>query len=63
MIFNKRLSGVLLHPSSLPGKFGIGSLGDEARLFVDWLSKAGQTIWQILPLGPTDWSHSPYQAY
>ena len=63
MIFKKRLSGVLLHPSSLPGKFGIGSLGAEARLFVDWLSKAGQTIWQILPLGPTDWSHSPYQAY
>lgn len=63
MIFTKRLSGVLLHPSSLPGKFGIGSLGAEACKFVDWLSESGQKVWQILPLGPTDWSHSPYQAY
>ena len=63
MIFNKRLSGVLLHPSSLPGKYGIGSLGAEAYKFVDWLNLAGQKVWQILPLGPTDWSHSPYQAY
>lgn len=63
MIFNQRLSGVLLHPSSLPGKFGIGSLGAEAFRFIDWLSEAGQRVWQMLPLGPTDWSHSPYQAY
>jgi 4-alpha-glucanotransferase len=63
MIFNKRLSGVLLHPSSLPGKYGIGSLGTEAYKFVDWLNHAGQKVWQILPLGPTDWSHSPYLAY
>ena len=63
MIFTKRLSGVLLHPSSLPGKFGIGSLGAEACKFVDWLSESGQKVWQILPLGPTNWSHSPYQAY
>ena len=63
MIFTKRLSGILLHPSSLPGKFGIGSLGAEARKFIDWLCESGQKIWQILPLGPTDWSHSPYQAY
>jgi len=58
-----RNSGILLHPTSLPGKFGIGSLGEEARKFIDWLSEAGQTIWQILPLGPTDLSHSPYQCY
>ena len=63
MIFKKRLSGVLLHPSSLPGKYGIGSLGKEAYKFVDWLQHSGQKVWQILPLGPTDWSHSPYQAY
>jgi len=58
-----RSSGILLHPTSLPGKFGIGSLGQEARKFIDWLSESGQKIWQILPLGPTDFSHSPYQCY
>ncbi|MCK9413211.1 MAG: 4-alpha-glucanotransferase [Prolixibacteraceae bacterium] len=63
MIFNKRASGVLLHPSSLPGKYGIGTLGEEACKFVDWLKEFGQKVWQMLPLGPTDWSHSPYQAY
>lgn len=63
MIFDTRKSGVLLHPSSLPGKYGIGTLGEEAFRFVDWLNEAGQKIWQILPLGPTDWSHSPYQSY
>ncbi len=63
MILSKRVSGVLLHPSSLPGKYGIGSLGAEAYSFVDWLGESGQRIWQMLPLGPTDWSHSPYQAY
>ena len=63
MIFNKRASGILLHPSSLPGKYGIGSLGAEAYQFVDWLSASGQKVWQMLPLGPTDWSHSPYQSY
>ncbi|HEY5510174.1 MAG TPA: 4-alpha-glucanotransferase [Prolixibacteraceae bacterium] len=63
MIFDTRKSGVLLHPSSLPGKYGIGSLGAEALKFVDWLNEAGQKIWQILPLGPTNRSHSPYQSY
>ncbi|MCX6237596.1 MAG: 4-alpha-glucanotransferase [Bacteroidia bacterium] len=58
-----RSSGILLHPTSLPGKYGIGSLGEEARKFVDWLSESGQKIWQILPLGPTDFSYSPYQCY
>ena len=59
----ERYSGILLHPTSLPGKYGIGSLGEEARRFVRWLADSGQKIWQILPLGPTNWSHSPYQCY
>ncbi len=63
MAVEERYSGILLHPTSLPGKFGIGSLGAEAYRFVDWLSAYGQKIWQILPLGPTGWSHSPYQCY
>jgi 4-alpha-glucanotransferase len=58
-----RRSGILLHPTSLPGRFGIGSLGLQARKFVDWLSASGQKVWQILPLGPSDLSHSPYQCY
>ncbi len=63
MTTNKRHSGILLHPSSLPGKYGIGNLGSEAFKFIDWLNETGQKAWQILPLGPTDWSHSPYQSY
>ena len=59
----QRTSGILLHPTSLPGKFGIGSLGEEAKKFIDWLSETGQKVWQILPLGPTDFSYSPYQCY
>ena len=58
-----RSSGILLHPTSLPGKYGIGSLGDEARKFIDWLAGSGQKIWQILPLGPPDFFNSPYQCY
>lgn len=57
-----RCSGVLLHPTSLPGKYGIGDLGDHAYRFVDWLHKAGQGVWQILPLGPTSYGDSPYQC-
>ena len=58
-----RASGVLLHPTSLPGDFGIGDLGPEAFRFVDFLSNAGQTYWQILPLGPTGWGDSPYSSF
>jgi len=58
-----RASGILLHPTSLPGKFGIGDFGDEAYKFVDFLIEAGQTYWQILPLGPTGYGDSPYQCY
>ncbi|MEM7799518.1 MAG: 4-alpha-glucanotransferase, partial [Chloroflexota bacterium] len=59
----KRLSGILLHPSSLPGKFGIGDLGESAYRFVDFLDKADQGLWQILPLGPTSYGDSPYQCF
>jgi 4-alpha-glucanotransferase len=57
-----RSSGVLLHPTSLPGRYGIGDLGEWAYRFADWLEAAGQTIWQVLPLGPTSYGDSPYQA-
>lgn len=59
----ERKSGVLMHISSLPGDQGIGTFGDEARKFVDFLSKAHQTYWQILPLGPTSYGDSPYQSF
>jgi 4-alpha-glucanotransferase len=51
-----------MHPTSLPGRFGIGDLGDEAYRFVDFLVSAGQTYWQVLPLSPTGYGDSPYQA-
>jgi 4-alpha-glucanotransferase len=59
----QRSSGVLLHPTSLPGPQGIGELGVHARAFVDWLAAAGQAYWQVLPLGPTGYGDSPYQAF
>lgn len=59
----QRASGILLHPTSLPGEFGIGDLGTQAFEFVDFLARAGQTYWQILPLGPTGHGNSPYSAY
>ncbi len=58
-----RSSGIMLHPTSLPGPFGIGDLGAEARRFVDYLVSAGQTLWQVLPLGPTGYGDSPYQCF
>jgi 4-alpha-glucanotransferase len=57
-----RSSGIVMHPTSLPGRFGIGDLGDEAYQFVDFLVSAGQTYWQVLPLSPTGYGDSPYQA-
>ncbi|MBF2028123.1 MAG: 4-alpha-glucanotransferase [Oscillatoriales cyanobacterium C42_A2020_001] len=56
----QRASGVLLHPTSLPSPHGIGDLGKSAYEFVDFLEQSGQTLWQILPLGPTGYDHSPY---
>ncbi|MBQ9746058.1 MAG: 4-alpha-glucanotransferase, partial [Clostridia bacterium] len=58
-----RTSGILLHISSLPSKYGIGTFGEEAYRFVDFLSKAGQTYWQILPIGITSYGDSPYQSF
>ncbi|PTA69533.1 4-alpha-glucanotransferase [Deinococcus arcticus] len=58
-----RSSGVLLHPTSLPGPYGIGELGQHARTFIDWLHRAGQRYWQVMPLGPTGYGDSPYQAF
>lgn len=58
-----RSSGILLHPTSLPGRFGIGDLGPEAYRYVDFLASAGQRIWQVLPLGPTGYGDSPYQLF
>ena len=58
-----RSSGILLHPTSLPGKFGIGELGDEAYRFVDFLVASGQNLWQVLPLGPTGYGDSPYACF
>jgi 4-alpha-glucanotransferase len=57
-----RSSGILLHPTSLPGPFGVGDFGAEARAFVDFLACGGQRLWQVLPLGPTGYGHSPYQS-
>lgn len=57
-----RRSGILLHPTSLPGPFGIGDLGEEAYRFVDFLVTARQYYWQVLPLSPTGYADSPYQA-
>ena len=59
----QRSSGILLHPSSLPSKFGIGDFGPNAYKFVDFLEKSGQHLWQILPLGPTSFGDSPYQSF
>ncbi len=56
----ERASGILLHPTSLPGQFGIGDLGPSAYAFVDFLVASGQKLWQVLPLGPTGYEHSPY---
>lgn len=57
-----RASGILLHPTSLPGPFGIGDLGAEAFRFVEFLVAASQSLWQVLPLGPTDGGGSPYSS-
>jgi 4-alpha-glucanotransferase len=58
-----RSSGILLHPTSLPGDYGIGDLGPYAFKWVDFLSDAGCSLWQILPLGPTGYGDSPYQCF
>jgi len=59
----KRSSGILLHPVSLPGAYGIGDLGSEAYKFIDFLAETEQKIWQTLPLGPTGYGNSPYACF
>lgn len=58
-----RSCGVLLHITSLPSPYGIGTFGAEAERFVDWLKEAGQGFWQLLPMGPTGYGDSPYQSF
>ncbi|NQS92009.1 MAG: 4-alpha-glucanotransferase [Chloroflexi bacterium] len=58
-----RASGILLHPTSLPGPYGIGDLGPQARKWIDFLADSGTGLWQILPLGPTGYGDSPYQTF
>lgn len=59
----RRSAGILFHPTSLPGRYGIGDLGSEAYGFVDFLSSTHQSIWQVLPLGPTGYGDSPYASF
>ncbi len=59
----ERSGGILLHPTSLPGPYGIGDLGPQAYHFVDWLASTGCKLWQVLPLGPTGYGDSPYQCF
>ena len=58
-----RTAGILLSVSSLPSKYGIGCFSKSAYEFADWLKEAGQSYWQILPLGPTSYGDSPYQSF
>ena len=57
-----RKSGILMHITSLPGPYGLGTMGKAAYDFVDFLAAAGQSLWQILPLTPTGYGDSPYQS-
>lgn len=59
----ERQSGILLHPTSLPGRYGIGTFNEEAYRWVDFLAETRQRIWQVLPLGPTGYGDSPYQCF
>ena len=58
-----RQSGILMHITSLPGPYGMGTMGKNAYQFVDFLQSAGQSCWQILPLNPTGYGDSPYQSF
>jgi 4-alpha-glucanotransferase len=58
-----RVSGILLHPTSFPSRFGVGDLGARARRFIDFMAETGQQVWQVLPLGPTGFGNSPYMCY
>ena len=58
-----RSAGILLPITSLPSRYGIGCFSKSAFMFIDWLKGAGQSFWQILPLGPTSYGDSPYQSF
>ncbi|MGN0700696.1 MAG: 4-alpha-glucanotransferase, partial [Oscillospiraceae bacterium] len=60
---NNRKCGVLMHITALPSPYGIGTFGKEAEKFADWLKDAGQSYWQVLPIGPTGYGDSPYQPF
>lgn len=59
---HQRKSGILLHPTSFPGRYGLGDIGPTAYRFIDYLGEAEQSVWQVLPLGPTSYGDSPYQS-
>ena len=61
--FFMRRAGILLPVFSLPSPYGIGTMGRAARDFVDFLADAGQSCWQVLPVGPTSYGDSPYQSF
>src|SRR4051794_9788763 len=56
----QRAAGILLHPTSLPGRYGIGDFGDELMALLDWIKSAGMSVWQLLPLNPPGYGNSPY---
>ena len=58
-----RKAGILMPITSLPSPWGVGTLGETAREFVDFLKKGGQSCWQVLPIGPTGYGDSPYQSF
>ena len=59
----ERLAGILMHPTSFPGPYGIGDLGKGAYDFIDFMEKSGMKLWQVLPLGHTGFGDSPYQPF
>ena len=63
MTFDSRTNGILLHLTSLPSKYGIGTLGEESYKFVDFLYRSNVKIWQLLPIGVTSYGDSPYQSF
>lgn len=62
-MFTTRESGILVHPTSFPGEYGMGDLGPGAYKFLDFLKESKQRLWQVLPLGPTGYGDSPYQSF
>ena len=63
MMHTARRSGILLHPTSLPGPYGVGTFNQDAYRWVDFMASTHQTLWQVLPLGPTGYGDSPYQSF